>query len=94
VKTAGDQFGSRGETPEREPSLWCCDFELTGTGAFWGPVAADGQESARVLVRLHGHPMGYLTVPMTGPRSRAVGAPHWIGNRSFPPGSGCEVRRI
>ena len=34
------------------------------------------------------------TVPMIGPRSRAVGAPQWIGKRIFAPGSGCEVRRI
>ena len=34
------------------------------------------------------------TVPITGPRSRAVGAPQWIGKRTFAPGSGCEVRRI
>src|ERR1700693_486300 len=31
---------------------------------------------------------------MIGPRSRAVGAPQWIGQRTFAPGSGCEVRRI
>ena len=33
------------------------------------------------------------TVPMIGPRSRAVPMPHWIG-RALPPGSGWEVRRM
>src|SRR5438132_1270060 len=37
---------------------------------------------------------GRDTVPMIGPRSRAVGAPQWIGKRCFAPGSGCEVSRI
>ena len=25
---------------------------------------------------------------------RAVAAPQWIGKRGFPPGAGCEVRRM
>src|SRR4030088_1115711 len=37
---------------------------------------------------------GRDTVPMIGPRSRAVGAPQLIGKRCLAPGAGCEVRRI
>src|ERR1700680_3803513 len=37
---------------------------------------------------------GRETVAMTGPRSRAVGAPQPIGNRGFAPGAGWEVSRI
>src|ERR1700680_268978 len=37
---------------------------------------------------------GRETVAMTGPRSRAVGAPQEIGNRGFAPGAGWEVSRI
>ena len=37
---------------------------------------------------------GALTVPMIGPRSRAVGAPQWIGWRSGPRWPGCDVSRI
>ncbi len=51
---------------QAQPSVWCCEVELTGTAGFWGPTESAGQESARVLVRLHGHPLGYLTVPMVG----------------------------
>src|SRR5262245_61048584 len=35
-----------------------------------------------------------VTVPMTGPRSRALGAPQRIGKRGGAPLPGCEVRRI
>src|ERR1700733_2082178 len=37
---------------------------------------------------------GRDTVPMTGPRSRALSAPQWIGKCTFAPGSGCDVSRI
>src|SRR5579871_4177921 len=37
---------------------------------------------------------GRETVPITGPRSRAVAAPHRIGKLSLPPGAGCEVIRM
>ena len=37
---------------------------------------------------------GRDTVPMMGPRSRAVAAPQAIGNRGLAPGAGWEVRRI
>src|SRR5580692_5091802 len=35
-----------------------------------------------------------VTVPMTGPRSRAVGAPQRMGKRLGVPAPGCEVSRI
>ena len=37
---------------------------------------------------------GRDTVPMMGPRSRAVAAPQAMGKRGLAPGAGCEVRRI
>src|SRR5882762_8856020 len=37
---------------------------------------------------------GRDTVPITGPRSRALGAPQAIGKLSLAPGAGCEVMRI
>src|SRR6202022_1191079 len=37
---------------------------------------------------------GRDTVPITGPRSRALAAPQAIGKLSSPPGAGCEVMRI
>ena len=37
---------------------------------------------------------GRDTVPITGPRSRALAAPQVIGNFSFAPGAGCDVMRI
>ena len=37
---------------------------------------------------------GRDTVPMIGPRSRAVPAPHATGKRGLAPGAGCEVRRM
>ena len=37
---------------------------------------------------------GRDTVPITGPRSRALAAPQLIGNVCLAPGAGCEVRRI
>lgn len=49
-----------------EPSVWCCELELTGAADFWGPTAAADQRSARVLIRLHGKPLAYLTLPMVG----------------------------
>src|SRR5260221_13627325 len=35
-----------------------------------------------------------LTVAITGPRSRAVGAPQWIGKWDTAPAPGWEVRRM
>src|SRR5262245_18364170 len=42
--------------------MWCCEIELSGNA---GPCAIVGPEPyqslARILVRLHGEPVGYLT---------------------------------
>lgn len=48
--------------------IWCCELELSGSGGPRAVVEPDGQPVARVLVRLHGEPLGYLTrpVPPTG----------------------------
>ena len=44
--------------------VWCCEVELGGDPDCWAPVAAESlQGSSRVLVRLHGEPLGYLSVP-------------------------------
>lgn len=44
--------------------VWCCEVELGGVRDCWAPVAPEPlQGSSRVLVRLHGEPLGYLTVP-------------------------------
>lgn len=47
-------------------ALWCCSFELAGGGGVeagvpWTPDLT----SSRVLVRLHGEPMGYLPAEVT-----------------------------
>ena len=43
--------------------VWCCEFELSER-SFAAVVARGAHATARVLVRLHGEPLGYLTVPM------------------------------
>jgi GT2 family glycosyltransferase len=43
--------------------LWCCALELSGERTVDAVVPFRGQPRARVLVRLHGEPLGYLTVP-------------------------------
>ncbi|MCW2699965.1 MAG: hypothetical protein JWQ45_1500 [Blastococcus sp.] len=42
---------------------WCCEFELSD-GRFASVTPRGAHATARVLVRLHGEPLGYLTVPM------------------------------
>jgi GT2 family glycosyltransferase len=46
---------------------WCCELELS-TGAVDAVVPRGDQERARVLVRLHGDPLGYLpaSLPLDG----------------------------
>ncbi|MGK5172104.1 glycosyltransferase [Geodermatophilus sp. CPCC 205761] len=43
---------------------WCCEFELSGDAVPRAVTEPAGQEQARVLVRLHGEPLGYLGVPL------------------------------
>jgi len=54
--------------PTRSPGgtgIWCCEFELSRAGTL--NAVADPADAAvmRVLVRLHGEPLGYLTLPFT-----------------------------
>jgi hypothetical protein len=43
---------------------WCAEVELSGTPRVGAVLPRSGQRRARVLVRLHGEPLGYLTVPL------------------------------
>ena len=44
-------------------ATWCCEVELSGTPALAAVRPHAGQRRARVLARVHGEPVGYLTVP-------------------------------
>jgi GT2 family glycosyltransferase len=46
------------------PGTWCCEFELSGDAPPRAVSAPAGQQQARVLVRLHGEPLGYLGLPL------------------------------
>ncbi|WP_051808057.1 glycosyltransferase family 2 protein [Actinoplanes subtropicus] len=46
-------------------AVWCCDFDLAGDEPS-AMVPPRNETSMRVLVRLHGEPLGYLTLPRTG----------------------------
>jgi GT2 family glycosyltransferase len=48
------------------PTAWCGEFELSGDSAPTGVVAAGDETTMRVLVRLHGEPLGYVSLPRTG----------------------------
>jgi GT2 family glycosyltransferase len=43
-------------------SMWCAEYELSGEGEPVAVVPFNGEPSARLLVRLHGEPIGYVTV--------------------------------
>jgi hypothetical protein len=46
---------------------WCCDFELSeGANPRAVVPPADGPSFVHALVRLHGEPFGYVTVPVSG----------------------------
>jgi glycosyltransferase involved in cell wall biosynthesis/peptidoglycan/xylan/chitin deacetylase (PgdA/CDA1 family) len=45
---------------------WCCDFELSGNGMPTGVVPAGDETTMRVLLRMHGEPLGYLSLPRSG----------------------------
>lgn len=42
--------------------IWCCEFELSGTGGVRSVVEPTTENSVRVLVRLHGEPVGYVSL--------------------------------
>ena len=44
------------------PSTWCAELELAGGSAVTGVRPYTGQSRARVLLRLHGDPVGYVDV--------------------------------
>lgn len=47
------------------PGIWCCSLELAGGGAVVsGAPRVSGQRRARILVRVHGDPIGYIAVPL------------------------------
>jgi GT2 family glycosyltransferase len=46
-------------------AIWCCDFDLADDEPS-AMVPPRDETSMRVLVRLHGEPLGYLTLPRTG----------------------------
>jgi glycosyltransferase involved in cell wall biosynthesis len=44
--------------------MWCCETDLAGDGAIRSVAPHEpGLRTARVLVRLHGEPLGYVTLP-------------------------------
>ncbi|MDP9799648.1 GT2 family glycosyltransferase [Catenuloplanes nepalensis] len=43
--------------------VWCCELELSGVDGPAAVVPARAEPRMRVLVRLHGEPLGYLTRP-------------------------------
>ncbi|MGY1696283.1 MULTISPECIES: glycosyltransferase [unclassified Geodermatophilus] len=43
---------------------WCCEFELSNGGGLRSVLEPAGQQVTRVLVRLHGVPLGYVTLPL------------------------------
>jgi GT2 family glycosyltransferase len=54
---------SRPGAPTGVEATWCGELELSGTAELRGVSPFDGEAHARVLVRLHGEPLGYVTVP-------------------------------
>lgn len=63
-KTAGDV--ARPVTARAIPGTWCGQIELSGSEAIHGVLPRDGAHRlARVLVRLHGDPLGYITLPLS-----------------------------
>ena len=58
--------GGHGGTARATPGTWCCEIELSGDGVIDGVLPSNGDHRlARVLVRLHGEPLGYLTLPLS-----------------------------
>lgn len=50
---------------DRPAGPWCCEIELAGAGPADAVAPLRGHRTARVLARLHGVPLGYLSVPVT-----------------------------
>jgi GT2 family glycosyltransferase len=63
---------------------WCCELELSGDARPRAVTAPAGQPQARVLVRLHGEPLGYLEAPLP-PTGLDVGTVVRRAAREFAP---------
>ena len=63
-ETAGEPVAQ----PDTSPTVgfWCCEIELSDHTTRAVLPAEPWQRTARVLVRLHGEPLGYVTVALTG----------------------------
>jgi glycosyltransferase involved in cell wall biosynthesis len=61
---------------------WCCELELSGGHGPSAVTPLSAQASARVLVRLHGETLGYLTTPV-GPVGLDVDAVITEAGRQF-----------
>ncbi|HEV2953561.1 MAG TPA: glycosyltransferase [Candidatus Dormibacteraeota bacterium] len=47
--------------------IWVGDLELAAGGSLTGPLRGpQGYQEARLLVRLHGRPLGYMSAPIAG----------------------------
>jgi len=55
---------------------WCCEWELA-TEELRSVSPRGAQRTARVLVRLHGEPLGYLTLPLTDTGPADVAGAAW-----------------
>lgn len=48
------------------PGTWCCEFELSGDAVVRAVLPVEEvHRLARILVRFHGDPLGYLTLPLS-----------------------------
>jgi GT2 family glycosyltransferase len=63
---------SSSELGERGPEVWCCEFELSGSDGLRAVVDSRAELAVRVLVRLHGEPMGYLHLARIDAEDTAV----------------------
>ena len=61
-----DREAAAGTGDEGPVRLWCGELELAGGSAVTGVRPYAGQSRARVLLRLHGDPVGYVNVPAAG----------------------------
>lgn len=77
--------GSTGVPSATPATTWCGELELAGEPAVTGVTDPGGAGEARLLVRLHGEPLGYLTVPLPAaglePRATALQAQEVFADR-------------
>lgn len=64
-RSSVDGLGAKISDTAAVPGTWCCEFEVSGDALLTAVVDPDNdQRLARVLVRLHGEPFGYVTLPL------------------------------